>query len=141
MSGTPDTASATRRSSPATPVLRVVGAGLLLGIAGIHAYLWQQGYREIDVIGPAFLLQSVLGGAGAVAVLLAPRRLLPGAAVLGAVFAVGSLIALVLSTTVGLFGFVESTQAQYWWESLWVESAAAVVLTALAVLAWRGRHH
>ena len=126
------------RPRATTTGLRVVGAVLLLAIAVIHGYLWQQGYRGIAVIGPAFLLDTVLGALGAVAVLLAPRRLLPWAAVAGAVFALGTLAALVLSTTVGLFGLVESTQAQLWWESFWVAAAATAVLAVLAVLAWRG---
>ena len=126
-------------SRTAIAALRVVGAVLLIGIAVIHGYLWHQGYRSIDLIGPAFLLDTVLGALGALAVLVAPRRLLPWAAAAGAALALGTLAALVLSTTVGLFGFVESMQAQLWWESFWVEAAAAVALTALAVLAWRGR--
>ena len=113
--------------------LQAVGAALLLAVAGAHGYLWQQGYRDIDVIGPAFLLQTVLAVAGALLVLAAPRRLLPWAAAAGAAFAAGGLGALLLSTTVGLFGFVETTQAQLWWESFWVELAAVVVLTLLAV--------
>jgi hypothetical protein len=127
------------RFRPTTTVLRVVGAVLLGVIALIHGYLWGQGYRDIDVIGPAFLLQTVLAVLGAAALLLAPRRLLPWVAAAGAAFAVGSLVALVLSTTVGLFGFVKSTAATYWWESFWVEAAAGVVLTALALLGRLGR--
>jgi hypothetical protein len=127
------------RSRLTTTVLRIAGAALLVAIAVIHGYLWRQGYRDIDVIGPAFLLQTVLGVLGAAAVLLAPRRLLPWAAAAGTAFALGSLVALLLSTTVGVFGFMESTAAMYWWESFWVESAATVVLTALAALAWRRR--
>ena len=130
-----------KASRPTIAVLRVAGAVLLVVIALIHGYLWRQGYRDIDVIGPAFLLQAVLGVLGAAAVLLAPRRLLPWAAAAGAAFALGSLAALLLSTTVGLFGFTESTAAMYWWESFWVEIAAAVILTALAAVAWRGRTH
>lgn len=130
-----------QQSRVTTTVLRVAGAALLVVIALIHGYLWRQGYRDIDVIGPAFLLQTVLGVLGAVAVLLAPRRLLPWAAAAGAAYALGSLAALLLSTTVGLFGFTESTAAMYWWESFWVDSAAVVVLTALAAVAWRGRTH
>jgi hypothetical protein len=128
-----------RTSTAGLWILRVLGAALLLAIAGIHLYLWQQGYRGIEVIGPAFLLQSVIGVGGAALVLVAPRRLLPIAAVLGALFALGSLGALIVSTTVGLFGFVESTQADLWWETLWVEIAAVVVLTALTVAAARRR--
>ncbi|MCV2488348.1 hypothetical protein OF117_03150 [Geodermatophilus sp. YIM 151500] len=124
-----------RRAAPAVAVLRVLGAVLLLGIAVIHGYLWQQGYRGIDVIGPAFLLDTALAVGGAVLVLVAPRRWLPAVAAAGALLAAGTLGALLVSTTVGLFGFVESTAAQLWWESFWVEAAATVVLAALAVLA------
>ena len=120
-----------------TLALRIVGAALLVGVAVIHLYLWQQGYDSIDVIGPAFLLDTVLGFGGALLVLITPLRWLPVAAVLGGLLCLGTLAALVLSTTVGLFGFVESTQAQLWWESFAVEAAGFVVLVALAFVARR----
>ena len=120
-----------------TLALRIVGAALLVGVAVIHLYLWQQGYDSIDVIGPAFLLDTVLGFGGALLVLITPLRWLPVAAVLGALLCLGTLAALIVSTTVGLFGFVESTQAQLWWESLAVEAAGFVVLVALAFVARR----
>jgi hypothetical protein len=118
-------------------VLRILGALLLLAVAGIHFYLWRDGYDSIDVIGPAFLLDTVLGVGGALLVLAAPLRFLPIAAVLGALLCLGTIGALLFSTTVGLFGFVESTAAQLWWESLIVEAAGFVVLVALAVVARR----
>ena len=127
-----------RRTGAVVGVLRLLGAALLLGISGIHFYLWQQGYDGIDVIGPAFLLQTVLGVGGAVLLLITPRRWVPWVAALDLAFAAGSLAALLISTTVGLFGFVETTTATLWWETLWVEIAAIVVLGALVVLA-RGR--
>lgn len=129
------TAAPRQRSGTVIGVLRLLGAVLLAAIAVIHGYLWQQGYSGIDVIGPAFLVQAALGAGGALLLLAAPPRLVPWAATLGAAFAAGSLSALVLSTTVGLFGFVESTAAALWWESFWVEAAAVVVLTTLGVLA------
>ena len=129
------TAAPRQRSGTVIGVLRLLGAVLLAAIAVIHGYLWQQGYSGIDVIGPAFLVQTALGAGAALLLLAAPPRLVPWAATLGAAFAAGSLSALVLSTTVGLFGFVESTAAALWWESFWVEAAAVVVLTTLAVLA------
>ncbi|GAB3198341.1 hypothetical protein GCM10027261_25570 [Geodermatophilus arenarius] len=131
------TATRSSRGGVAIGVLRLVGAALLAAIAVIHAYLWQQGYSGIDVIGPAFLVQTVLGFGGALLLLAAPARLVTWAAVLGAAFAAGSLAALVVSTTVGLFGFVETTEATLWWESFWVEAAAVVVLVVLAGLTRR----
>jgi hypothetical protein len=120
-------------------ILRILGALLLLALAGIHLYLWLQGYDSIDVIGPAFLLDTALGVGGALLVLAAPLRWLPIAAVLGALLCAGTLGALLISTTVGLFGFVESMQAQLWWESFGVEAAGFVVLAALAAVAARRR--
>jgi hypothetical protein len=127
-----------RRSGALIWVLRPLGAALLLAIAGIHLYLWSQGYDGIDVIGSAFLLQAVFGIGGAALLLVTPQRWLPWVAALGAAFAAGSLAALLISTTVGLFGFVETTTATLWWETLWVELAAIVVLGALVVVS-RGR--
>lgn len=112
-------------------LLRLLGAVLLLAISAIHLYLWSEGYDGIDVIGPAFLMQTILGIGGAGLLLITPMRWLPWVAALDLAFAAGSLAALLISTTVGLFGFVETTTATLWWETLWVETAAIVVLGAL----------
>jgi hypothetical protein len=119
--------------------LRVLGAVLLAVTAAIHGWLWLQGYDGIPVVGPAFLLDTVLGVLLALLVAAVPRRWLPWAAAAGALFALGTLAALLLSTTVGLFGFVETTAAPLWWESFWVELGAVVVLAGLAVLTRRPR--
>jgi hypothetical protein len=119
--------------------LRVVGALLLAAMGWIHLDLWLDGYRTIDVIGPAFLL-NVIGGFGLAALLLVtPRRFLSWVAALGALFSLGTLGALLISTWWGLFGFTETTAASLWWESFWVELVGFVVLTALAALAARRR--
>ena len=127
------------RSGAAVWVLRLLGAALLVAISGIHFYLWQQGYDGIDVIGPAFLMQTVLGVGGALLLVVTPRRWLPWVALLDLAFAAGSLGALLISTTVGLFGFVETTTATLWWETLWVEIAAIVVLGVLVAVSRRRR--
>jgi MYXO-CTERM domain-containing protein len=119
--------------------LRVLGALLLAAMGWIHLDLWLDGYRTIDWIGPAFLLNAIAGFGLAVLLLVTPRALLMWVAALGALTALGTLGGLLLATTVGLFGFVESTDADLWWESFWVEIAAAVVLAALAALAARRR--
>ena len=126
-----------QRSTVVLWALRVLGAVLLAATAVIHGFLWQQGYQDIDVIGPAFLANTVLGAVDALALLSTPLRWLRWVAAGGLVFAAGTLAALVLSTTVGLFGFYESTAAQLWWESFRVEAAAVVLLSALAVLVHR----
>ncbi len=129
----------------AIALLRLAGAGLLAAVAGIHLYLWQDGYDAIDVIGPAFLLQAVLGFGGALLLLIAPPRLLVWAALLGLLFAAGSLGALLQSTygvlglEPGMFDFVESDVAPLWQETFWVEIAAIAVLLVLTILAARRR--
>jgi hypothetical protein len=136
------TTPAVTRRRPATGVVwavRILGAVLLAGMGWIHLHLWLDGYRTIDVIGPAFLLNTIAGFGLAVLLLVTPRALLAWVAALGALTALGTLGGLLLATTVGLFGFKESTDADLWWESLWVEVAAIVVLAALAALAARRR--
>ena len=131
--------SGIRRSGARQWALRIVGAVLLGAMGWIHLDLWLDGYRSIDWIGPAFLLNTIAGFGLAVLLLVTPRPLLRWVAALGALTALGTLGGLLLATTVGLFGFVESTAADLWWESFWVEVAAVVVLAALAVLAARRR--
>lgn len=114
--------------------LRLAGAALLAAMAWIHLDLWRDGYRTIDVIGPAFLLDVVLGVGLAALLLLAPQPALPWVATAGALVCLGTLAALLASTWWGLFGFRESTAAALWWESFWGEAAGAVVLGALALL-------
>jgi hypothetical protein len=136
------TGTPARRSSPSTATqwaLRVLGAALLAAMGWIHLHLWLDGYRTIDVIGPAFLLNALAGFGLAVLLLVIPRVLVGWVAALGALTAAGTLAGLLLATTVGLFGFVETTQASLWWESVWVEIAAVVVLGVLAALTLRRR--
>jgi hypothetical protein len=114
--------------------LRAAGALLLAAAGAIHLYLWSTGYDSIDWIGPLFLLNAIGAFVLAIAVLAAPRRLLFWPAGAGALLQIGTLGGLVLSSTVGLFGFVESSAASYYWESVIVESVGFVVLAALALL-------
>lgn len=110
---------------------RVLGAVLLLAMAAIHVLGWFDGYGSVPVIGPAFLVNAVGGVVLAVAVLVAPARHLALTGLLGAVFTAGTLLALVLSLTVGLFGFVDglgSLEAV----TLVVEAIGVVVLLGVA---------
>jgi len=119
--------------------LRVLGAALLAAMGWIHLDLWMDGYKNIDVIGPAFLLNVIAAFGLAALLLVTPRRFVPWVAALGALTALGTLGGLLISTWFGLFGFKETTAASLWWESFWVEVAAVVVLAALAVVG-RARH-
>jgi hypothetical protein len=120
--------------------VRVVGAALLVATGWIHWHLWQEGYRDIDWIGPLFLANTVLSGLAALAVLFAPARLLPWVALLAGFLEIGTLGGLVLSLTVGLFGFFESTSAPLVVPTVLVEAAGFLVLAGFgAGRLWRAR--
>jgi hypothetical protein len=115
--------------------LRVVTAALVGAIAGIHLDLWSgHGYRYIPTIGKLFLLNGVAGSLLCIACLALPRRMLPLAAANTALFAAGTLTALVLSVNIGLFGFTESTHAPLFDQSIAVEAAAIAAGVALAAV-------
>jgi hypothetical protein len=116
-----------------TVPVRLVGAALLLATGGIHLYLWQSGYKDISVIGPSFMADVVLSVLAALAVLAAPRRWLSWICALAGLFELGTLGALLLSLTVGLFGFIESWSAQLVVPTIVVEAAGFLVLFGFAV--------
>jgi hypothetical protein len=117
-------------------ILALAGAVLIIGSAVIHLRLWAQGYSSISVIGPLFLAQGVVSILFAV-VLGVFRRL--WLMVAGAGLMAGTLVALVLSAEIGLFGFKDSFAAPYAGMSLVTEIAGAVVRLAAAVLVVAGR--
>jgi hypothetical protein len=129
--------------SAVTVTVRLVGAGLLLAMAGIHLYLWQTGYKDIHLIGPAFLLNAILGALAAVAVLLTPQRWLAWICLLAGLLELGTLGALLLSLTVGLFGFFESWSAPLVTWTIAVEAAGFLVLAGFGaqqlLTLWRDR--
>jgi hypothetical protein len=116
---------------------RIVGAALTVWMAWIHLQLWLDGFRDIDVIGVLFLL-NVIGAAGlALLVLITPRRWLTILAGLGALFTAGTLGALVISLTGGLFGVNETMDTPMVLTTILVESAGTIVLVALSLAARR----
>lgn len=109
------------------------GAGFLVWSAVIHLMLWSDGYKDISVIGPLFLVQGIASIVLAVAI-VAFRWLALIAA--GAVAGVATAVGLLLTASVGLFGYVESLSVPYAVLSLAVEfTAAFVLLVAACVLA------
>jgi hypothetical protein len=122
---------------------RIAAAGTLGTMAGIHLYLWDTGYRYVHMIGILFLLNAIGGGLLALAVLAAPTRWLWAASALAALFMIGTLGALVLSLTVGLFGFQEFWSAPLVPPTIYVEAGGGLGLAAYAWLARTeggGRH-
>jgi hypothetical protein len=118
-------------------VLAATGAGFLAWSGVIHLELWADGYRDISVIGPLFLVQGIASWLLAL-VIVAFRRLVLLAA--GAAAGLATAAGLLLSVHVGLFGYVESLAVPYAVLSLAVECTAAFVLLAGAcVLAFAPR--
>lgn len=119
-----------------SPIIwRILSALALLAMGGIHLYLLLDGVG--GVLGVLFVLNAIGGLLLAIAMLAAPRRLLPLASVLGLLFIVGTLLALVLALTVGLFGITEELDGQLVPTTLVVESIGIIVLAVTTALAFR----
>jgi UDP-N-acetylmuramyl pentapeptide phosphotransferase/UDP-N-acetylglucosamine-1-phosphate transferase len=115
----------------------VVGALLVIWSAYIHFDLWQsEGYRHIPTIGPLFIFQAIAALVIGVAV-VAIRRV--WVAVLGAGFAISTMVGFLLSVEVGLFGFQDTWSAPYAHQAFFVEVAAAVVLIVAGALCVSGK--
>ncbi|MBY9073236.1 hypothetical protein K1X13_00240 [Nocardioides sp. WL0053] len=110
--------------------MRILAAAGVLVSAAVHLLLWFDGFRDIDVIGPAFMLNAVAGVAIAVLLVLW-RHWVPLLLAIG--FGASTLGAFVISATVGLFGVHEV------WTGTAVLTAAvsevvAIVAGAVALL-------
>jgi hypothetical protein len=103
-------------------ILRIVLSASLAVSGVVHAYLYIHGYRDIPAIGPAFLMQGSVFCALAVLILAGGPRWLQ---LVGALGAMGSLVAFALSRTVGIFGFTETG---------WQPSPYAVITVVAEVL-------
>jgi len=103
---------------------RVVAAAAVLISALVHLSLWFGGFRDVDLIGPAFLLNAVSGVVIAV-LLLAWRSWVPLLLAVG--FGAATLGGYLLSVTVGLFGYQESIGG--------VSQLVAAVSEVVAILA------
>jgi hypothetical protein len=116
---------------------QLLGIGLTGAMGWIHLQLWVDGYREVPVVGPLFLLNVIGAVLLTVALLTVPVRLLSVAAAVTAVFTAGTLAALIISLTVGLFGVRESLQTPLVPTTLIVESTGVLVLVLTAILGAR----
>lgn len=114
-------------------VLRLASVGLLAWIGYIHWVLWQnEGYKTIPTYGPFFLVDAIAGIVLALALLVWPR---PLAGLLSAGFIASTILALVISLTVGPFGFKETISANYVVLALVVESIALIIVLSWTFLA------
>ena len=134
LGGVPPRASGARRAAYTLGLL--FGAAMVVASAAIHLHLWAIGYRNIHLIGPSFLFQAVSGFVLG-PVLAAYRRLVVVAA--AALFLAGSVVALLLSATVGFLGLHDDLSVPWAGWSLATELAGFVVLLACGGLALRRR--
>ena len=116
---------------------QAVSALFLLAMGVIHLYLVLNGTGGI--LGILFTLNFVGGLVLAIAVVLARGRLLPLVSVLGLLFMAGTLLALVLALTVGLFGISSSLSYELAPTTLVVESVGTIVLAVTTALVLRRR--
>jgi len=114
---------AARRS---TMVWQVLSALALLAMGGLHVWLVFHGTGGI--LGVLFSLNGLGGLVLAIAILVTRGRLLQIATVLGLLFLAGTLLALVLALTVGLFGIQSSLEYDLALTTLIVESIGVVIL-------------
>ena len=110
--------------------MRWVLALSVLVSAAVHLGLWFDGYRDIELIGPLFMLNAVAGLLIAVAVVVW-RYWLPVLAAAG--FGAATLLAFLLSATVGL-GPIQA-QALRTWEIVSGVAEIVSVVVGLALLA------
>ncbi len=118
--------------------LRMAGVVLLIVVGALHLYLWgHDDYRAIPTIGPLFMLTVVASWLLALALLVRGHLAL---ALAGALFALATLGAYVLSLTVGIFNFTEPSVSLPGALSIASEAGAAAALLAWGVLdRWASR--
>lgn len=107
-------------------------AAVLILVGGlVHLDLWNNGYRTIPKIGVLFMANFV-GSAVLAAAVMVSRRV--SVALAGIAFAAGSLMAFVLSRTVGIFGFTDVGWNTHATNTVASEVGAIVLLGAALVL-------
>ena len=116
---------------------RLLSAAVLLVMGGIHLYLVLHGMGGL--LGVLFVLNAVGALVLAIAVLVLRGGLLLLATVLSLLFMVGTLLALVLALTVGLFGIHEVVGSELVTTTLVVESIGTIILGATVALVSRSR--
>jgi hypothetical protein len=118
-------------------VMRILSAILLLAIGAIHLFLVFDGTG--GVLGVLFVLNGIAGIVLAIAILVLRGRLRTLAIVAGLLFAIASLLALVLALTVGLFGITETWDYTLVPQTVVIDAVAVVVLAVTTVLTLRRR--
>jgi hypothetical protein len=115
-------------------VWQLLGAAFLLVMGGIHLYLVIDGVGGL--LGVLFVVNAVGAVVLAIGLVVLRRRLLV-ASVLSVLFMAGTLVALVLALTVGLFGIRETLDFELVHATLVVESLGTIVLVVTTALVSR----
>lgn len=110
--------------------VRLVAAAAVLVSAAVHLKLWFDGFRDLKVVGPSFLLNAA-GGLVIAVLLVAWRHWVPALLAVG--FGGSTLGAFVIASTVGLFGLHEHWVGAY----VWIAAVSEVValVSGLVLLA------
>jgi hypothetical protein len=116
-------------------VMSILSALLLLAVGGIHLYLRFNGFGGL--LGVMFVLNGIAGIALAIGMVVLRGRLLQLATVLGLLFMIASLTALLLALTVGLFGITETWTRPFVTLTVVLDSIGIVVLGITTALALR----
>ena len=127
-------AGAGHRAVRSLIVWRVLSVLLLLTMSGIHLYLAAKGAGSL---GKPFWANAVGGLVLAIAMVVLRGRLLLLASVLSTLFMAGTLLALVLALTVGLFGIHEVLSYRPVPPTIAVESVGTIVLAVTTVLLYQ----
>jgi hypothetical protein len=113
-----------------------LGAAAVAASAVIHLHLWMQGYKHIHLIGPLFLAQAIAGIALALVMLAYPRFI---SALAGALYMASTIGGLLMSATVGIFGFHDGLRVPWATSSLVIETAGLLVLVAAGAAMFKRR--
>jgi hypothetical protein len=116
---------------------RLLSVIMLLVMGGIHLYLVLDGVG--GTLGTLFVLNAVGALVLAIAIMVLRGQLLALATVLSLLFMVGTLLALILALTVGLFGIHEVMSFKLVPTTLVVESIGTIILAITVAMALRAR--
>jgi hypothetical protein len=123
-------------ANPARVIWAILGlAAIAVGLAGfLHGRLFHEGYSQVTVIGPLFLLNEISSGV-VIALLLLRRPWLFALSALG--ISVGAVVSIVISHTTSLFGFAEHAYSADATTIVAAECVAAVLVVIALGLAAR----
>jgi len=126
--------------------MRRLGALALLVVGGVHLQQYFAGYSIVPTIGALFVLNAISAAVVSVGLLAPLERLLSDRradlaagllSMLGAMIAVGALIALFISESQPLFGFMEYGYSTPIVIAIAAEAITAILLVPVAVAALR----